>query len=196
VILINQIRYKIGGYGNPMVVPGGNALDHYPHLHLSISAPASEAVKDKDGIIIAPIVHARIKKNRVNGGFGEAIMQITARDGVFFPYEAVKTGIAEGVVTKAGAYYSVETAGGEIKEQGEAAFIKAISKLSESVRIELYDRIVKAGIERREAGFVEGDIESVAEQPAGEVVPETAADAADETASLLAAPEKEEEIQA
>ena len=175
VVLINQTRTKIGVmYGDPTVIPGGKALDFYPWVHIAVAAPKSEAIKNKDGEPIASTVHLRVKKNKVNGTIGEAIVQITPRDGLVFAFEAAKTGVKVGVVNKAGAFYSVKVKAPdgkmvEIKEQGEVAFMSAIRKLDESARQELYERIVKAGMEKREAFFVEESPEEAALQVASGV---------------------------
>ena len=175
VVLINQTRTKIGVmYGDPTVIPGGKALDFYPWVHIAVAAPKSEAIKNKDGEPIASTVHLRVKKNKVNGTIGEAIVQITPRDGLVFAFEAAKTGVKVGVVNKAGAFYSVKVKDPdgkmvEIKEQGEVAFMSAIRKLDESARQELYERIVKAGMEKREAFFVEESPEEAALQVASGV---------------------------
>jgi recombination protein RecA len=180
VLLINQTRTKIGQmYGDPTVVPGGKAIDFYCSIMMAVSAPKSEALKNKDGEPIASTVHARVKKNKINGAIGEAILQITPRDGVIFPFEVAKTGLKVGVVTKSGSFYSVSTLDGEVKAQGEIAFMRDIRKLTPEARNDLYDRIVKAGMERREAFFVD---EGPEEAPSGEI---GTADLADEAAETL-----------
>jgi recombination protein RecA len=152
ILLINQTRTKIGVmYGDPTVVPGGKALDFYSSIMVSVSAPKSEAIKNKDGEPVASTVHARVKKNKINGVIGEAILQITPREGVVFAFEVAKTGLKVGVVTRSGSFYTVKTLDGEIKEQGEPAFMKAVRGITPAARNDLYDRIVKAGIERRDA---------------------------------------------
>jgi DNA-directed RNA polymerase specialized sigma24 family protein len=55
------------------------------------------------------------------------------------------------VVNKSGSFFTVQTTDGEIKEQGEPNFMKAIKKLSREARNDLYDRLVKASMEKREA---------------------------------------------
>ena len=190
VLLINQTRTKIGVmYGDPTVVPGGKAIDFYCSIMIAVSAPKSEAIKDKDGFPIANVIHARIKKNKINGAIGDAILQITPREGVVFPFEAAKAGLKVGVVTKAGSFYTAMTTDGEIKEQGEVGFMKAVRALSEGARNDLYDRIVKAGMERREAFTMD-------EEPQEAQTAEAGSDADEAAQALLGGDEIESEPEA
>ena len=49
VIFINQIRMKIGGYGNPETTTGGNALKFYSSVRLDIRRVG--AIKRADEVI-------------------------------------------------------------------------------------------------------------------------------------------------
>ena len=189
VILINQLRTNIGvRYGDPTTIPGGKGLDFYAMLLIKVSKQMSDTdtKKDKEGEVLEMVVKARLSKSRMGGAVGaSALFKITPRDGIIFAYEATKLGVKVGIVTKAASFFTVKTLDGEIKEQGQDSFIRALKKLSREARNDLYDRLVKASMDQREA-LQDG------ETPEVESAEEAEEEAIDEVAGALAPEEKEE----
>lgn len=63
VFVINQIRKKIGiAYGNPEVLPGGEAQMYYASIWMDFRA--SEAILDKDENVVGMYFNYNIKKNK------------------------------------------------------------------------------------------------------------------------------------
>jgi recombination protein RecA len=184
IILINQIREKIGVmYGSNETVPGGRALRHYPSLWIDARAPASEAFKDKNGFPVAITSKFKVKKNKANGRFGEALTRVTPRRGFDFGWEVAKAGIKSGLVTRSGSFYSVTvpSSGAEVKEQGEESFVAAINTLGEADRNALYDALVAKIMVSDEFYTPDEDLASAVVEEVE--VPEASADEAAELAA-------------
>lgn len=115
VIFINQIRMKIGVmFGNPETTTGGNALKFYSSVRLDIRRIGS--VKNGDEIIGSE-TRVKVVKNKVAPPFRQAEFNIIYGEGVDKLGEIVDLGVKQGLVDKAGAWYSYK---GEKIGQGKA----------------------------------------------------------------------------
>ena len=104
VIFINQIRMKIGiVYGNPETTTGGNALKFYASVRLDIRK--AEAIKDGQEIL-GNRVRMKVVKNKCAPPFKQADFDILFNEGISKVGEVVDAGVAQGVIDKAGAWYS------------------------------------------------------------------------------------------
>jgi recombination protein RecA len=75
LLFINQLREKIGSYGNPFTTPGGNALKFYSSIRLEVRR--GELLKDEKKII-GQQVKFKVTKSKVGPSF---------RDGYFMFYQ-------------------------------------------------------------------------------------------------------------
>ncbi|HUO82962.1 MAG TPA: recombinase RecA [Gammaproteobacteria bacterium] len=104
VIFINQIRMKIGVmFGNPETTTGGNALKFYASVRLDIRRIGS--IK-KGEEIIGNQTRVKVVKNKVSPPFRKAEFEILYGEGISREGEVVDLGVQEGIVDKAGAWYS------------------------------------------------------------------------------------------
>jgi recombination protein RecA len=104
VIFINQIRMKIGVmFGNPETTTGGNALKFYSSVRLDIRRIG--AVKQGDEIV-GNETRVKVVKNKVSAPFRQAEFQILYGQGISREGEIIDLGVKEGLVEKAGAWYS------------------------------------------------------------------------------------------
>ncbi len=104
VIFINQLREKIGiSYGNPEVTPGGRALKFYSSVRIDLRR--IESIK-QGSEIVGNRVRARIVKNKVAAPFRVAEFDIMFNKGISRMGDLLELGAAEGIVKKAGAFYS------------------------------------------------------------------------------------------
>ena len=114
-IFINQIRMKIGVmFGNPETTTGGNALKFYASVRLDIRRIG--AVKQGDEII-GNETRVKVVKNKVAPPFKQAEFQILYGTGIYHMGEIIELGVKDGIVDKAGAWYSYN---GEKIGQGKA----------------------------------------------------------------------------
>ena len=104
VIFINQIRMKIGVmFGNPETTTGGNALKFYSSVRLDIRRIG--AIKKGDEIL-GNETRVKVVKNKVAPPFRQVIFDILYGEGISQLGELIDLGVQEGLVDKAGAWYS------------------------------------------------------------------------------------------
>lgn len=106
IIFINQIRMQVGiMFGNPETTPGGKALKFYSSVRIDVRRAAQIKKGDE---VIGSRVKVKVVKNKVAPPFrvGEFDLMF---DGTGISYEAdvLNTAVKLGVVTKAGASYSM-----------------------------------------------------------------------------------------
>ena len=104
VIFINQIRMKIGVmFGSPETTSGGNALKFYASVRLDIRRIG--AIKKGDEII-GNQTRVKVVKNKVSPPFKMAEFEILYGYGISRHGEIIDLGVQNGIVDKAGSWYS------------------------------------------------------------------------------------------
>lgn len=104
IIFVNQIRQKIGGYGNPTDTPGGNALKFYSSIRLDVKSigrikSGEEAVGHK--------LQIETVKNKTYPPFKKAVTRLVYGKGVPKSYDVLSLAEQYKVVSKAGGgWYS------------------------------------------------------------------------------------------
>ncbi len=104
VIFINQIRMKIGVmFGNPETTTGGNALKFYSSVRLDIRRIG--AIKKGDEVV-GNDTRVKVVKNKVAPPFKQVQFEILYGEGISHQGEIIELGVQQGIVDKAGAWYS------------------------------------------------------------------------------------------
>jgi recombination protein RecA len=104
VIFINQIRMKIGVmFGSPETTTGGNALKFYASVRMDIRRTGAVKVGDE---VVGSETRVKVVKNKVASPFKQAEFQIIYGKGIDLSGEVVDLGVANGMIEKAGAWYS------------------------------------------------------------------------------------------
>ncbi len=104
VIFINQIRMKIGVmFGNPETTTGGNALKFYASVRMDIRRIG--AIKKGDEVI-GNQTRVKVVKNKVAPPFKQTEFEILYGEGISREGELIDLGVEQGLINKAGAWYS------------------------------------------------------------------------------------------
>lgn len=104
VIFINQIRMKIGVmFGSPETTTGGNALKFYASVRLDIRRIG--AVKRGDEIV-GNETRIKVVKNKMAPPFKQVEFEILYGEGSSKEGELIDLGVKNGLIDKAGAWYS------------------------------------------------------------------------------------------
>jgi recombination protein RecA len=141
VIFINQLRMKIGVmFGNPETTTGGNALKFYASVRMDIRRIG--ALKDGDEVI-GNRTKVKIVKNKVAPPFKEVEFDIMYGAGISKEGDLLDVASNEGIVEKAGSWYSYNNAKlGQGREQSKD-FLKANPELMAEIRQKVF---VKHGL--------------------------------------------------
>lgn len=137
VVFINQIRMKIGVmFGSPETTSGGNALKFYSSVRMDIRRIA--AIKEKEEVI-GNRTKVKIVKNKVAPPFREVEFDIIYNEGISLSGEVVDMGVEQGIIDKAGAWYTFK--GERIGQGRENAkqFLKDNPAMLEEIRSLILD---------------------------------------------------------
>ena len=106
VVFINQIRMKIGVmFGSPETTTGGNALKFYSSVRLDIRRIG--AIKRGDEIV-GNETRVKVVKNKMAPPFRQTEFEILYGEGTSREGELIDLGSKNGIVDKAGAWYSYQ----------------------------------------------------------------------------------------
>lgn len=104
LILLNQYRINIGGYGNPYVSAGGESLKYYTAMKIELSKSLD---KDTNGVY-GIVVKAKVVKNKFANPYLTAEYYVEFGKGIVKSYEVINTAIDTGIIVKTGNTYSYE----------------------------------------------------------------------------------------
>jgi len=150
VIFINQIRMKIGVmFGNPETTTGGNALKFYSSVRLDIRRIG--AIKKGDEVVGSE-TRVKVVKNKVAPPFKVTEFDILYGEGISLEGELIDVGVKQGIVDKAGAWYSYN---GDRIGQGKdnvRKFLKENPQIADDIEQRIRAELVPS---RAESGKVE-----------------------------------------
>ncbi|MEK7606914.1 MAG: recombinase RecA [Patescibacteria group bacterium] len=132
LVFINQIRMKIGVmFGNPETTTGGNALKFYSSVRIDVRRAAQ--LKQGDNIV-GNRIKVKIVKNKVAPPFRTTEFDIMYNEGISLAADLLDTGVAMGVVQKAGSSYSFEGTRVGVGREAARMFLKATPELYGRIR--------------------------------------------------------------
>jgi recombination protein RecA len=141
VIFINQIRMKIGVmFGSPETTTGGNALKFYASVRLDIRRIGGIKKGDE---IVGNSTRVKVVKNKMAPPFKEAEFEILYGQGVSHMGELIDLGVKEGLINKAGSWYSYQS---DKIGQGKDNVVKYLTEhpeIAEVVEKQLREKLLK-----------------------------------------------------
>lgn len=153
VIFINQIRMKIGVmFGSPETTTGGNALKFYSSVRLDIRRIG--AIKKGDEII-GNQTRVKVVKNKMAPPFKQAEFEILYGEGISRLGEIIEMGVKEGLIDKAGAWYSYQ---GDKIGQGKEnvrAYLKEHPEIAAEVEGQVRSKYLSTAVDE----VVEAEVE-------------------------------------
>ncbi|MFM1867620.1 MAG: protein RecA [Planctomycetota bacterium] len=145
VIFINQLREKIGVmFGSPETTTGGKALKFYASVRIDIRRIG--AIKDGDKNV-GNRVRAKVVKNKIAPPFREAEFDIMFSEGISTTGDLVDLASEDGIIEKAGAWFSYKgTRIGQGRENAKA-FIKDNPAMFADIRQRVVEKRLAAANE-------------------------------------------------
>jgi recombination protein RecA len=146
IIFVNQLRMKVGGYGNPETTTGGEALPFYTTGRISVRGPEAKARRIPDpmsGEVMGHTTIFEIVKNKLAPPFRKSEVNLIYGRGYDTHWEVLKLGVDLGVVEKSGAWYKYEDANFAQGEPNAAAALKDIDneKMYHDIRNSVVDML-------------------------------------------------------
>lgn len=110
LIFINQLRQKIGTYGNPTTTTGGEALGFWATGRISIRGPESKArrIKDDNGEFYGHIAEHEVVKNKLGEPFKKANLNLIYGVGYDFHQEVLEMAVSLDIIEKSGSWFKYE----------------------------------------------------------------------------------------
>lgn len=139
LIFINQMRLKIGAYGNPETTTGGESLSFYASGRISVRGPEvkSRRIEGPEGEVIGHKTLFETVKNKLSAPFRKAEVNLIYGRGYDAHWEILEQAASIGVIDKSGAWYKYE---GKNFAQGE---LNAVAFLKAPENKEIYTTIMK-----------------------------------------------------
>lgn len=146
LIFINQLRMKIGGYGNPETTTGGEALAFYATGRISVRGPEAKSRRIEDDITGEVIGHKaefEVVKNKLAAPYKKAEVRLIYGKGYDAAWEVLDMASSLGVIDKKGSWYKYEDDNIAQGEANAVAFLKdpENAELYQKIRGEVIDRI-------------------------------------------------------
>jgi recombination protein RecA len=136
LIIVSQLREKIGGYGSPETVNGGRGLKYYATTRVEIRRDEDIVVSGNKVGHVAKVI---TRKNKVASPQQTAFFQIDWGEGVNKEKCLVDIAVSSGVINKGGAGWFTFPFN-DFKIQGESSLIKEL-RSNAALKQQLLERI-------------------------------------------------------
>ena len=141
VIFINQIRMKIGVmFGSPETTTGGNALKFYASVRMDIRRIGGIKKGDE---IVGNSTRVKVVKNKMAPPFKEAEFEILYGQGVSHEGELIDLGVREGLINKAGSWYSYQSNKIGQGKDNVRTYLLENPEIAETIEKQLREKLLK-----------------------------------------------------
>ena len=141
LIFVNQLRMKLGAYGNPETTTGGEALGFWTTGRISIRGPEAKKrrLTDSNGEVYGHIAEHEVQKNKLGQPFKKASLNLIHGKGYDFYNEVLEMAVSLDIVEKAGSWFKYK---GENLAQGSEKTLM-ILKENNNLFSEVRDTIIE-----------------------------------------------------
>lgn len=145
IVFINQLRMKIGSYGNPEITTGGEALPFYSTGRISVRGP--EAIKRRivdniTGEVIGHTTIFEVVKNKLAAPFKKSEIRLIYGEGYDTYREILDIATDLGIVDKSGSWYKFAD---ESIGQGELKVVEYLkSEENKNIYKEICDKVIES----------------------------------------------------
>lgn len=142
LIFVNQIRSKIGGFGDPTITTGGQALDFYATGRIAIAGGEYKNSRLKDKITDEVIGHKtdfHIRKNKLSAPFRNATVPLIYGKGYDIHWEVLTLSEQLGLIEKSGAWYKYNDKNFAQGEENARDYLSENEELYNTLREEIID---------------------------------------------------------
>ncbi|MCH6548647.1 MAG: recombinase RecA [Proteobacteria bacterium] len=161
VVFINQIRMKIGViFGSPETTTGGNALKFYASVRLDIRRIG--AIKKGDEII-GNLTRVKVVKNKVAPPFKNAEFEILYGEGISREGEIIDHGVEQGIIDKAGSWYSYKNDRIGQGKENVREFLKTHPEMAAEIEQQIRARLLPDKVKQSQSADTEA-AEAVAKE--------------------------------
>jgi recombination protein RecA len=163
LIFVNQIRNKIGSYGNPETTTGGKALPFYAAYRIEIRGGQSKASKleDAGGEVYGHRTTFKVVKNKRAAPWRTAEVDLIYGLGYDTDGELLDLGVDMGLIEKGGAWFTYGDHKWQGRDKAKLALQKDISmknSLEAQLRLIITGEIIDTPVEPK---GVENDVVKV-----------------------------------
>jgi recombination protein RecA len=144
IIFINQLRHKIGSYGNPETTTGGEALAFYATGRISIRGPESKQRRITDqanGVVIGHETLFEIVKNKLAPPFRTSSVRLIYGKGYDLHWEVLDLAVSLGIIDKLGGWYKYEGNSIANGEMNAVALLKENTDLYTKIRGQVIESV-------------------------------------------------------
>lgn len=142
IIFVNQVRSKIGAYGDPMITTGGVALDFWATGRIKVTGGEAKASRIKHPITDETMGHFtsfHVRKNKLAPPFRDASVPLIYGVGYDVHWEVLTLSEQLGLIEKSGAWYKYENKNFAQGEQKAKDHLKENKELYTKLREEVID---------------------------------------------------------
>ncbi|MCL2754262.1 MAG: recombinase RecA [Oscillospiraceae bacterium] len=184
-IFINQVREKIGGYGNPETTPGGRALKFYASVRIQVSKTSEKIMEGSEQIGVR--TRCKVVKNKVAPPFKQCEFDMIYGVGISKVGEILDLAVELDIGKKSGAwYYYGDMRLGQGRENAKKYLLEnpdLMDEIEEQIRVKSAEAIEL---------FATVPAEEVAAESATEVAAQSASQAVASISDVAAKPVKAE----